>query len=100
MSALTDLRCLIELASLTEDRTDGEQRALLRLALRVDLDANKLTVTNRRDRTEPAWRLVGVVLGTRELIDGQHEVSLSTQDARRWLQSVEQWEAFRLQVAS
>lgn len=100
MSVVRDLRATIELACLTEDRTNEEQRALLRMALRADNQANKLTVTNGRDRTEPAWRLLALVYSTRELVDDQRPVSLKADVEARWLAHVEAWDAQRLKAAS
>lgn len=68
MSALDDLRTLVELACLTEHRTDAEQDALLRVAAKADTAANALVVTNRREG--PAWRLYRHVGETRVMEDG------------------------------
>lgn len=100
MSVVRDLRSLIELACLTEDRANDEQRALLRMALRADNEANKLTVTNGRDRSEPAWRLVSLVYSTRELVDDQKPVSLKADIEARWLAHVEAWEQQRPQAGA
>jgi hypothetical protein len=91
MSVVRDLRAVIELACLTEDRSDNEQRALLRTAMRADNEANKLTVTNGRDRTEPAWRLLSLVYSTRELVDDQKAVSLKPIEEERWEKRVKGW---------
>lgn len=99
MSVVRDLRTVIELACLTEGRSNAEQLALLRVALRVDLDANKLTVTNGRDRTEAASRLVEMVHDTRVLVDTERQVWLKPAAEERWRRSVEAWDAQR-RVAS
>lgn len=99
MSVLADLRSVIELACLTEDRSDNEQRALLRMALRCDLDSNKLTVTNHRDRTQPAQRLLALAYQSRELVDDQKPVSLKPEEEARWHRHVDAWETQR-QAAS
>ena len=50
MSALSDLATVVELACLTEDRGPDEQRALLAVALGVDKDRGRFTVTNHDPR--------------------------------------------------
>lgn len=93
MSVLTDLRAVIELACLTEDRTDAEQRSLLALAMKADNEANRLTTTNSRPRTEPAWRLLSLVYSTRELVDDQKPVFLKADMEDRWDKRVKEWES-------
>lgn len=68
-SATEDLAVVVELACLTEDRSDAEQDALLRVAARVDAKRNALVVTNRR--TGPASRLYALAESTRVLADDQ-----------------------------
>lgn len=46
MRAIDELATVITLACETEDRSAGEQRALLNVALRVDAVRSKHTVTN------------------------------------------------------
>lgn len=46
MSELDRLGTVLDVACQTEDRTGAEQRAMLDLALRVDLDRGKFTTTN------------------------------------------------------
>lgn len=99
MSVVRDLRTIIELACLTEDRSDVEQRALLRMALRADNEANRLTVTNGRDRAEAAWRLLSLVESTRELVDAQRPVSLKREIEVRWQEHVIAWEEQRPRTA-
>lgn len=67
MTALDDQRVAILLACETEHRSDAEQDALLRVAARVDAQANAGTVTNRR-AGEPS-RLYRTVEETRVLHD-------------------------------
>lgn len=67
MSVLDDQRAVIELACLTEHRSNAEQDALLRFAAKTDAAANRLTTTNHR--TGPAWRLYRTVEATRVLYD-------------------------------
>ena len=47
MSRVDDLRLVVRLAALTDDRTRGEQGALERVAREVDRAVNKQTSTNR-----------------------------------------------------
>lgn len=54
MTIAADLAAVIALATLTEDRTPAEQKALERTAARLDADRNRFTSTNRRfDRSQP-----------------------------------------------
>lgn len=91
MSALDDLASVVELACLTEDRTDGEQRALLRVARRIDQDTNANVVGNHRywgDRAGSMSATVQRRLSTLErgveasrvLDDAQREVRLKQKD--------------------
>jgi len=68
-----DLATVIALACLTEDRSNAEQLALLRVADKVDLEFNQDTVTNQPPGSS---RLVDEVMGSRVLDDGQREVRL------------------------
>lgn len=87
MSARDDLATVVELACLTEDRTDAEQRALLRVARRLDEDANANTVGNHKWWGLNAGSVTALVQrrlstlerhveATRVLDEGQHEVRL------------------------
>ena len=64
MTALDDLETVLSLAMLTEDRTDKEQDAMLRVAAKIDAERNALVVTNHR--TGPASRLYPEVGHTRD----------------------------------
>ena len=59
MTVLDDLETVLSLAMLTEDRTDKEQDAMLRVAAKIDAERNALVVTNHR--TGPASRLYSEV---------------------------------------
>lgn len=50
MTALDDLELVVSLALLTEDRSPQEQRALLRVAVRIEADRNSTTSENMRQR--------------------------------------------------
>lgn len=91
MTVADDITVAIRLACLTEDRSDLEQRALLRIARSVDNELNANVVTNRRmwgDRAGsvdavrqlPSSDLEGEVAGTRVVSrcpgDKQHPVAL------------------------
>ena len=91
MTALDDLTVAVELACLTEDRTDAEQRALLRVARRIDEDRNANVVGNRWAWGDRAGGMSSVVQrrlstlerqveATRVLDEGQREVRLKQQD--------------------
>jgi hypothetical protein len=92
VSQLDDLRAVIELACLTEDRSNDEQKALLRLAVKCDREANRLTATN--NRTGEAWRLHRLVEGTRELIDDQKPVVLKADVRAKLDQKADNWDRF------
>jgi hypothetical protein len=46
MTIATDLALVVQLATLTEDRSNAEQRALERIAKRVDAEVNKQSSSN------------------------------------------------------
>ena len=48
MTAVDDLTAVLEVAMLTEDRSDREHDAMLRVAASVDRKLNALVVTNKR----------------------------------------------------
>lgn len=68
------LALVVELACLTQDRTNDEQRALLRVAAKVDAERRKETTTN-----PPEWRvapyLEQMADDTRVLDEGQRRVT-------------------------
>jgi len=95
VSNLDDLVTVIRLACMTEDRSDTEQKALLRLARKADKEWNAMTVTNRKTwehrpvNGEPAWVLLRDLLyledevqRSRELVDNQKRVTLP--EKGRW----------------
>lgn len=77
MSNAADLTTVIRLACLTEDRSDAEQKALLRIADRVDFEHNKNTVggASTKDGWEPSF-LYDEVQSSRCLVDNQKHVEL------------------------
>lgn len=87
MSVHDDIALVVQLACLTEDRTNQEQLALLRIARKADNDANKNTVGNHRmwgigagskraERQIPESRL-------EELVDKSRCVSDCKEDKQR-----------------
>lgn len=92
MTALDDMTLVVELACLTEDRTDEEQRALLRVAARLDREANRFTTTNRR--SGPASRLTRLVHDTRELVDDQRPVGLKAGELEKLEAHAALWDEF------
>lgn len=92
MTAHDDLVEVVRLACLTADRSDVEQRALLRVAERLDRAANRDTTTNQR--SGPASRLYREAEATRELVDDQRpqakQATLDKLDA-----GAARWEAAR-----
>ncbi len=54
MSRLDRLSIVLDVACLTVDRSPVEQRAMLALALRVDLDRGAFTMTNHHLRARPS----------------------------------------------
>lgn len=79
MTNWDDQRTVLRLAFLTADRSDAEQRAVLRVADALDVDRNKRTVTNRNWRdgrlVEPSF-LHDEAQASRSLVDGHHDVEL------------------------
>lgn len=95
------LEHVVRLATLTEDRTDAEQRALLRVAFRVDMELNSCTSRNfEARRGMRSSRLLREVLDTRELVDAQREVLLPDKDWQRWLRKVAEWDAAQAEIAA
>lgn len=92
---MTDLerrRNVCELALLATDRTRTEQQALLQYALRLDNDANRLTVNNSRPRGEPAFTYVLAVEATWEPAQICKPVTLTAKQRSAWELRVERWE--------
>jgi hypothetical protein len=87
VTALDDLTTLLELACLTEDRTDREQDAMLRVAAKVDTQANALTVTNRR--SGPASRMYFEVAQTR---DPDQPTRMNAKTADKLRAQAERWD--------
>lgn len=92
MTTTDDLTTVIRLACLTKDRADNEQRALLRVARKVDQEVNANVTGNHR-----MWHLAGSTYATRilpesvleqevdqtrVLEDGQHDVRLPVKKKR------------------
>lgn len=93
MTKLEDLAAVVELACLIEDRSDAEQRALLRTAMQVDNERNKFTVTNKR--TGPASKLLAYALTTRVIVDDQREVMLSGKAVQACVDRAARWDRWR-----
>ena len=77
MSNAADLTTVVRLACLTEDRSDAEQKALLRVADRLDFEHNKATTgsPSAKPGFEPSF-LYDEVQATRSLVDQQRHVEL------------------------
>ena len=86
MTVHDNLAAVVRLACLTEDRTDGEQRALIEVAWRLDIEHNALVVTNRKRETDgwEPWDLVSLVMDTRVLGAADREVPPPKTRERRW----------------
>jgi hypothetical protein len=84
VTALDDLETVLDLAALTEDRSDREQDAMLRVAAKIDAERNAPTVTNRR--TGPASDLYSVVADSR---DGEPRINAKT--AARLRAQADRW---------
>lgn len=97
MTVRDDLEAVVRLACLIEDRTDQEQRSLLRTARKVDDQSNRNVVGNRRmwgenagtvdaEQQRPLSDLEQLAEETRRLSDwpgdGQHEVHLKPRKPR------------------
>lgn len=74
MTRLDDLEAVVQLAFVTEDRTDAEQRALLRVCDDIDRQRNKQTVV--RTNYTGTSRLYDEAQATRVLVDKQRHVEL------------------------
>lgn len=88
MSAAENLAVVLDLACLTEDRTNQEQDALLRVAARVDAQRNALVGTNKR--TGPASRLYFVVAQTR---DAEQPTRSNAKTASKLAEQAARWDA-------
>lgn len=93
MSVNDDLTVVISLACLTEDRTDAEQRCLLRVARKLDAQVNANVVDNRAvwgngggassaTLLRPLSNLEHQVDRTRVLDEGQKAVQLKARDTQ------------------
>lgn len=93
MTVADDVTSVIMLACLTEDRTDAEQRAMLRVARSVDSEMNANVSGNHRmwgvhagsihaQQARPFSQLEQTVEATRVLQDGQREVHLPVKKQR------------------
>lgn len=95
MTRWDDERDVLQLACLTESRSDAEQRAMLRVAARLDHEYNRATTGNRHgpwdmDRPDPIQigpmsYLYDEVLESRLIDedDGEHHVTLKTVEEKR-----------------
>lgn len=86
---------VIRLACLTESRTNAEQRALIAWAWDCDVEHNKNTTPNRRQRAAN-WTpqdLVSLVISSRDLdpSDGDREVPSPKRWAERWAMWQREW---------
>jgi hypothetical protein len=84
VTLLDDQVLVVQLACLTADRAPAEQRALLNIAKRAELELNSVTTRNLRARgadASPSW-LVDDVEGSYEPTDGR-PVALSAKDRAR-----------------
>lgn len=90
MTAHEDLDVVVRLAMLTEDRSNQEQDALLRVAARLDAAANRVTTTNHR--TGPASRLYAEAEATRVLVDDQRPRA-NAKTAAKLEEGALRWEA-------
>jgi hypothetical protein len=76
VTLLDDQVLVVQLACLTADRAPAEQRALLNIAKRAELELNSVTTRNLRARgadASPSW-LVDDVEGSYEPTDGQRRL--------------------------
>lgn len=92
MTVLDDLLEVVRLAMLTEDRSDREQDALLRTCARIEAEANRDTVTNRRKGR--AIRVYRPAEATRVLTDDDRP-RLKAKVAAKLDAAAERWEAAR-----
>jgi len=84
VTVLTDLVAVVVLACETQDRAPAEQRALLNVAVRAEIDLNKATSKNLKDRGPDARpsTLVDLVENSYDPSDGRH-VQLAAKDRQR-----------------
>lgn len=89
MTRNQQLATVINLACLTEDRSDDEQRALIACAWDCDREHNKNT-TNNRERRKPGFRLQNLVEladTTRDIQDSQKKIP----PPKRWAETWKRW---------
>jgi hypothetical protein len=83
-----ELKLVVELACLTEARSDDEQRALVAVAWRCDQEHNRDTVTNRarRDPEFKLWDVTSYAVSSRELDpgNGDHRITEPAGWSRAW----------------
>lgn len=87
MSINDDLALVLTLASMTEDRAPNEQRAMLAVALRLDLDRGAFVVGNR-ELQRPRW--VRHVAATYDPSDGK-PVGPTKSQAEQYARLTERW---------
>jgi len=83
------LRLIVELACLTEDRTNSEEAALIAWAWDCDREHNRIVSTNRAFYEDPKWEpwdLVSLV------IESRHPDHPRGRLPKRW---AEQWATWR-----
>lgn len=96
MRAADQLAAVIGLACETEDRTPDEQRALFAVALRVDRDRAKYTLTNLVPHRP---HLAALVVESYQPADDQRRANLSAADRRALERLDTDWAKARAQVA-
>ena len=81
-----EMAAVVRLACLVDHRSDAEQRALIAVAWRCDVEHNQNTTANRA-RRQPGFALqdlVGEALDSREMGDGDRTVRAPEGRERRW----------------
>lgn len=93
MTRAGDEELVLRLAILTEHRTGAEQRAMLRVARRLDDELNRARWRAWVDRAEvrPVSFLELEVAATRRLSDGDRLVELKPRKRRPWVDPVEEY---------
>jgi hypothetical protein len=89
MSKQNDLAQVIDLACLTEDRSPGEQRALLDVALAVDLDRGAFTSSNHYPH--PPTLVAHVEATYNPSVEGERRVTLTKDQRGKYDRLRERW---------
>lgn len=87
MAAIDDVALVVELACMTNDRAPDEQRALLRVALRTDIERSRFTITNPNP-IEPF--LTDLAIGTYAVSTGRR-VTLTAQQRKQYEAMAGRW---------